>query len=153
MATATKRISKLVRGRARVSDLARELDDLGVESGETFYVLSAAEFEAGIDRNAPGRARSADPDTSKDAALGVFPRSGSQRRRIFDAIAKAGALTSEEVSEITGIPFARSSGPRISELKRGGWIETAGTREGTMGAEQEVLVLTEKGRAAAEEIE
>lgn len=149
---ATRRISKLIRGQARVSDLTRELDELEVESGEAFYLVPAKELERTIGENSVGGARSSDPSTSKDAAVDVFPRSGSQRRRIFEAIAAAGAdgLTSEEVSEITGIPFARSSGPRISELKRGGWIETHGTREGSMGAEQEVLVLTAKGQAAAE---
>lgn len=144
------RLAKLTRGEARTSDLTRELDDLGVDRGEAFYVVPASELEATIGENSTGGARRSDPDTSKDAALEVFPRSGSQRRKIFDAIAAAGenGLTSEEVSESTGIAFARSSGPRISELKRGGWIEPNGTRPGTLKAEQEVLVLTEKGRVA-----
>ena len=149
----SKRLAKLTRGQARPSDLTRTLDDLGVPTGKSFYIVPASELEHSLNANAPGAARNSDPSTAKSAAVNIFPRSGSQRRRIFEAIASSPAgLTAEQAADQTGIDFARSAAPRCAELKRGGWVETHGTREGSLGAEQDVLVLTEKGQAATMEV-
>lgn len=96
-----------------------------------------------------GAFRRTDSTTSRKAAVGVFPRSGTQRGRVLRALRDAGeyGATSAEIEAATAIIY-RSLTPRIGELKAGGWIVSTGrTRTGNMGAEQEVLVLTEKAHA------
>lgn len=114
-------------------------------------VLTAAQVNYHVEDqdptvNAPGAFRRTDPSTSKRAAGEQFPRSGSQRYRVLMAIINAGwqGATATQIEEKTGIPF-RSLTPRIGELKRGGWVKAAGfTRTGSMGAQQEAVIVTQK---------
>lgn len=137
------------------------LNEAEVKVGEGFVILPASEFDA-LTRPVPGgprrvfdeaegAARATDPATSKAAARDVTVRSGSQHYRLLAAIVNAGShgLTSEEASDLARVSFSRSSGPRIAELKRGGFIRVTGrTREGSLGSAQDVLVATDEGRKA-----
>lgn len=163
----TMRQVRLVRGESGVSELRTALDSLGVGNGQAFVVMAASERDrlgrlagarmldhpelASEELEAPrdGAARSTDPDTSKAAAKRNAPTRGSQRWRLLEVIVAAGVhgMTGEEASEATGIPYARSSGPRLAELKGDGLLEVRGSRSGSMGADQEVLVATAQGLA------
>lgn len=95
-----------------------------------------------------GGFRRTDPDTSRLAAVQVYPRTGTQRERVLLAINAAGdtGAIPYEIEAATRINY-RSLTPRIGELKAGGWVVgTGNTRTGNMGAEQEILVVTEKAR-------
>jgi hypothetical protein len=95
-----------------------------------------------------GGFRKTDPETSRKAAVMNYPGRKTQRWEIMMAIAQAGSwgMTAEEASRQTGIEY-RSATPRIGELKSGDWIKGKGTtREGSMRAEQEILVLTERAK-------
>lgn len=73
-------------------------------------------------------ARTADPDTSKLAALRQAPRSESQRGRILAALRDYGEMTSRQIEEHTGINGAWK---RVSELKQGGHIREVRTTHDT----------------------
>lgn len=97
-------------------------------------------------KNGIGGYRKGDPETSRKAAVDVYPRTGNQRHRVLMAIADAGArgAIAYEIEVATGINY-RSLTPRIGELKAGEWVQGTGrTRVGNMGAQQEILVLTDK---------
>ena len=86
--------------------------------------------------------------TSRAAALTNYPRSGSQRQRIIEALASVypDGLTREQLSTRLGIVL-NSVLPRVVELRDGGWIEESGTTRATrQGASASVLVLTERAR-------
>jgi hypothetical protein len=128
------------------------MNEAGVHIGDDFVVIPAREFAGGDDLMAPrrGASRHTDPTTSHDAGADVAPRTGTQRWRLLKAIAAAGdaGLTNEEAAELTGIAL-RSSGPRLAELKHGGWIAATGkTRLGSLNSEQDILVTTDKGQMA-----
>lgn len=117
----------------------------------TLFDPPAPQFDPdALDRNELGGFRATDPATSRKSAVGVYPRSGTQRHRAFLAILAAGerGATVSEVIERTGLPHQTVS-TRISELKRGGWVEPRGERVGSFGTMQDVLVATEKAREAS----
>lgn len=92
------------------------------------------EFKGAID--APGTTTGIDhPDTSHDAAARVKPRSGTQRRRVMDAIRDSHmrglpGLTDEQVATITGLSL-NSVRPRRQELQKAGWVEATDYRQET----------------------
>lgn len=77
-------------------------------------------------RPEPGKARRDGAPTSKLAALTVAPRTGTQRRRVLDAIATRPSTDDELQAAL------RMSGnterPRRVELVDGGWIRDSGAR-------------------------
>lgn len=92
-------------------------------------------------------------DTSRLAALRAYPRQGSQRWQIIQALAHK-AMTRDEL-----VSWLRLRGnairPRIVELREGGWVQPLTTPTGAVvtrptatGCEAEVLTLTLRGRAA-----
>lgn len=95
----------------------------------------------------PGQSRSDDVPTAKVAAA-TLGKPGNKRRAVLQAIIDAGTrgLTSEEAVARTGIEY-RTLTPRVGELKRWGYIEAKDgvTREGTHGAQQQVLLATDFG--------
>lgn len=100
--------------------------------------------------NTPGRARTGAKRTSSGAALAVEPRTGTQRRRVLDAVAAVArdartvGLTDVEVARSTGLP-PNSARPRRKELVDGGWLEDSGVTRDHHGREHIVWVLSEKG--------
>jgi len=88
------------------------------------------------------------PETERLAAIEVYPRTGSSRRRVLDAIRAAGdrGRTDEELSIELGLRW-RSTAPRRNELLNGGWVVDSGRRRRTTsGASAAVWVLSERGR-------
>ena len=68
---------------------------------------------------------------SRAAAADALPRSGTQRRRIFDLIAKhERGLTADDVQRITNLP-QNSVNPRVHELAADGWIIDSGWKRET----------------------
>lgn len=102
-----------------------------------------------LDRNELGGFRATDPATSRKSAVSVYPRSGTQRYRAFASILATGerGATVSELIETTGLPHQTIS-TRVSELKRGGWVEPRGERTGDFGTAQTVHVATAKAREA-----
>ena len=101
------------------------------------------------DAATPGQAHARARDTERAAALAVTPRTGTQRRRVLEAIAAAGAdgLTDHELADTTGL-YLYSAAPRRTELLRGGWVRDSGRRRATpLGGEAAVWTLTEEGAA------
>lgn len=100
----------------------------------------AALSDPGAD--APGQAQSGASETSKAAQYAVMPRSGTHRAKVLDALAEAykdpgrdgrhgGGLTYDELVEATGLGTYDRVGPRLRELREGGWVEDSGTRRGS----------------------
>jgi transcription initiation factor IIE alpha subunit len=71
--------------------------------------------------------------TSIAAAWSMLPKSGSQRRKVYDAILEADGLTDEEIETATGLT-GNSVRPRRYELLQDGLIEASGeTRKTKQG--------------------
>lgn len=139
--------------------LTGALNEAGIKIGEEFVVCRreelarppAASPRRRFDEPREGGARAADPEVSRRAARDVKPRTGTQRGKILAVIAAKGdhGATSEEAADASGVSFSRSSGPRIAELLRDGYLaDTGRTRPGSLGSDQRVLVATERGREA-----
>ncbi|MET0604191.1 MAG: hypothetical protein ABW167_19560 [Baekduia sp.] len=111
---------KLVRGDAKPSDLKDALDQLGVEPGQGFLIAnlesSIGEFASG----AHGSARPTDPEASHASAEVTL--TGEQILAVFECfkLAWPEGMAAFEVVEQTGI---RDAWKRVSDLKRGGYIE------------------------------
>lgn len=86
-----------------------------------------------------------DSQTSRKAALDNYPRQGSQRMRILNALDMENA-TREELGERMSIPD-NSIRPRVKELIEGGWIEESDhTRPTQTGSDAAILKLTNRAR-------
>ena len=103
-------------------------------------------------RNQLGGFRSTDPSTSRRAAIDNYPRSGSQRQRVLEAVSvqAASGMTASELERMLSLPY-QSVSTRLSELVRGGWLETRTdddgelvTRTSSLGSEQRVLWATQR---------
>ena len=89
------------------------------------------------------------PDTEREAAISVYPRTGTGRRRVLDYLYGSGShgATDEEISVALGLRLYTAA-PRRNELRDLGWIEDSGRRrETTTGARAAVWVMTAAGRA------
>lgn len=86
------------------------------------------------------------PDTSKQAALNVMPRTGTQRLAVLEAVANGrdGGMTDEEIRDELGLRYS-SECARRKELVDGGWLEDSGrTRPTSTGQEAIVWVVTQR---------
>jgi hypothetical protein len=107
-----------------------------------------------IDKRRIGRFQAGAQTTARNAAISAYPRSGTQRRRVFDAIAQAWrddriGLTDDEIGRVPGISDTAHR-TRRNELVDGGWVRaTEATRPSTTGEPSIVWALTERGRIAA----
>lgn len=82
------------------------------------------------------------PPTSRAAAARALPRSGSDRRRVYDLIAARGAegATDDEIEVALGLPHQTASARR-NGLRDDGWVADSGRRRPTRtGAEATVWV-------------
>ena len=92
-------------------------------------------------------------DTSRAAAAAVLPKVGTQRRNVYDAIARycdksnpigdTWGLTDEQISDVTGLS-GNSVRPRRLELLEAGLIEENGTRPGLRSAKSRHTVWVVK---------
>lgn len=125
------------RGMQDVLGLALDLEDALESDGVVLSDPSA---------DAVGKFRADAPSTSRNAAVDVFPRSGTQRKAVLDHISASGGATDEEIQEALDIG-ANSERPRRVELVEGGWVEDSGrTRETVAGLDSIVWTLTDRGR-------
>lgn len=89
-------------------------------------------------------------ETSQQAAVDNFPRSGSQRFRVLMAIAASSkGATYAELAVLTGLGggASGSAGKRVSELRRDGWVKSSGeTRDTPLGSPSQVMIMTKAGR-------
>lgn len=90
-------------------------------------------------------------DTELAAAKAVFPKTGTQRRRVLGAIAATHdrGATDWEITRILGL-FRTAAGARRNELMHDGWVEDSGVRrvDEESGMAGIVWVLSEAGRLA-----
>lgn len=99
-----------------------------------------------------GRARNSDPLTSHLGAVSISYRSGSQKAKLLQAYATAGAngLTDEEAAERAGLSMRSCYWKRCSELRQDGYVaETGQTRLGSAGVARLVCSITNSGTLAA----
>jgi hypothetical protein len=127
-------------GPIRLRELKEALDAEGVQPGEQFTVSR-------IDVPGDGLGPFVkDSDTSRQAALNNYPRTGSQRYRVVEYLRQTPS-TRDELEVALGL-CSSTIHPRVWELVKGGWIwETPQTRLTRLGCEAHVLALTEKGEA------
>ena len=88
------------------------------------------------------------PETERAAAISVYPRTGTARRAVLDAIAAAGdrGMTDEEVALKCRLRLYTAA-PRRNELVRDGWARDSDERRPTTtGTPAVVWVLTDEGR-------
>ena len=104
----------------------------------------SAEVLSVPDEDHIGKFRRDARETSRKAALAVKPRTGTQRRRVLDIIAKYGTLTDEEIQNKLSIN-SNAERPRRLELVEGGWLEDSGHKQWTSSGHEAILWrLTEK---------
>jgi hypothetical protein len=99
----------------------------------------------------PGKVQSNHPDTSRAAAAAQYPRGGTLRRKVLDAVAVCGdfGLTDEELMVACEMK-PNTMRPRRVELVEGGWLKDSGkTRQTAQGFDSIVWVLTEEARGRA----
>lgn len=68
--------------------------------------------------------------TSWLAAERAFPKSGTQRARIWELIKEHAGLTADQVNELTGIS-PNSINPAVNSLAKDGWLLDSGERRPT----------------------
>jgi len=88
------------------------------------------------------------PETQRQAAIIVYPKSGSQRMAVLTQIAESGdrGMTDDEVEEALHLR-SQSVTPRRNELMNDGWVIDSGYRRTTVSGRQAVVwVLSEQGR-------
>jgi hypothetical protein len=91
-------------------------------------------------------------DTTAKAAVNVLPRTGTQRRRVFDLLAgprRERGLTDEEIQYVLGLS-PNTERPRRKELCDAGLVVDSGRRTKNAGGQECVVwVLSESGRLLA----
>lgn len=92
-------------------------------------------------------ARRTDPDTAQAAAAAASKRGPSQRKRIYDALAKLGAATDYELSVATGI-LRSSAAKRRQELTTLGYVLDTGERRPTDTGTTAIVWRCSLGRPA-----
>lgn len=97
--------------------------------------------------NAPGKARHDHPETAKQAAAAVIPRSGTARHKVLLCIAQW-PRSDEQIQDALSMP-ANTERPRRVELQEMGWIEPHPDRITHTRSGQAAIVwrLTEYGAA------
>ena len=97
-------------------------------------------------------ARRSDPSTSHQAAKLPFQRESQRHRLLTQYGAAREGLTDEEAAEAAEI-FRGCPWKRCSELRQDIMIApTSATRVSSMGAAQDVCIITGKGRAVLEQL-
>lgn len=86
--------------------------------------------------------RAVGPDTTRAAQNAAYPKSGTQRRRVYDAIhAAPDGLTNDEISQLLDM-LIQSVCPATNTLARDGWIFDNGDRRETRSGHQAIVWRT-----------
>lgn len=72
------------------------------------------------------------PDTSREAAEAVEPRTGTQRRRVYDLIRETGGCTDIDCQRVLGLD-GNTERPRRVELVEAGLVRDSGERRRVNG--------------------
>lgn len=123
--------------------LVDALNSIGVGMGEEFVIASRASYFPGDDADDNHSVRGK-ADASRQAALRVFPRTGTKRWAVIMALAE-GPLTRRQLMTRTRMG-GNTLRPRVLEAIDGGWVRQAEDRPTVDG--NEVLELTERGAEA-----
>ena len=85
-----------------------------------------------VDANTEGQHHGEARSTERAAAMAVMPKTGTQRRKVLEAIrdSEPDGLTDEEVADRTGL-YLYSAAPRRTELVAGGWLHDSGRQRPT----------------------
>lgn len=139
-------------------ELQAAFSDLGIQVGDEFSV-SAVPGGSSHDESSEDPRRiqlgpfTPDSETSRQAALQNYPRSGTQRWKVLTTIVASGGRTRDQLAEQLHLPDS-SVDARVWELKQGGFVEESGRKERTRAAaEATVLVATRRGREEVEKAE
>jgi hypothetical protein len=125
-----------------------------VASGRRTAPLARGVAATSPDADGAGKARQDGRETSKAAALAAEPRSGTNRRRVLDAVLAVArdprtvGLTDVEIQRATGL-VPNSERPRRVELVDGGWLADSGRTREHYGREHTVWVITDKAARIA----
>lgn len=137
---------------AYLRTLGRGLEEIGVGKGEEFAIVPLSSVDeqtklSELDTTLGPFAKGS--ETSRQAALDTYPRSGSHRWRILAALqAFPDGLTREELAIATSLG-GDTIRPRVLELIGGGFaVETEVTRKTQKGSDATVLLVTESGVGA-----
>lgn len=135
-----------------LGELRSALDAEGVPPGAPFQVSAVAL----VDLDGPGAARTADPETARQAALNPTLDRARSRRAVLVALARLGEATSRQVADYLGVDRSSVS-PRLNELGPGAPTvryepplvrKTGRVRPGLgSGVHNETWELTEHGAA------
>jgi len=69
------------------------------------------------------------PDTERAAAIAVYPRTGTQRRRVYDYLAQVGSRGATDWELADALNISRTGvGARRNELMRDGYVKDSGMR-------------------------
>lgn len=127
-------------------EVATALTELGIAHGEDFLILPVAGLKSAEDVALGHFAR--DSETSRQAAIAAYPRTGKGRWRIMAHVARHGEYgrTRDELAaDLRMSP--NTIRPRVKELLEGGWLEvTEETRLTPGGQPAEVLAATNAAR-------
>jgi hypothetical protein len=114
--------------------------------GATAYIIATDEPEI-----RKGRTRRDDKASSIAGAESVAYRAGSQKAKLLEAYARAGArgLTDEQAAELAGLNMRSCFWKRCGELRQDGYIaETGEHRIGDAGVARLVSRVTDSGLRA-----
>jgi hypothetical protein len=139
-----------VRGQITVKGLLEALDEIGVQQGQPFVVChpDALGSPSDINKLPPFARESA---TSRRAASDNYPRAGSQKDQIMQALfAASGGLTTDELERLLDLPH-QSCSARVYELVNDEWAYRTGKERRTRaGSDAEVIAASEKAEAQRE---
>lgn len=128
----------------QVSEIVVKLREWGVQVSAKMHQDLRDEFDtrSDIDENKFGKF-SRKSEASRLAALRATPRTGTQRRAIYDfmrwqARVHNRGVTREELSDVLKIS-QNSVRPRVKELLEGGWIQVIGNVKNVRGETVEIL--------------
>ena len=123
----------------QVQALVEKLREWGVQVSAEMHQDLRDEFDvrSNIDENKIGK-YTRKSLTSRQMALVATPKTGTQRRRVYDFIYYGGRTTREEIAQTLRMP-ENSVRPRIAELMEGGWVKVVGYRKNSGNQTVEIL--------------
>lgn len=132
---------RLRRGEVTPRNLAKALDSIGVRNGDEFVIASRASYVPGEQMDSRHAVRGK-REASALAAARVWPKTGTARRMVIDALLE-GPATREQIRQRTMLR-PNTIRPRVLEAIDGGWIQQCARCPYIEG--QELLELTDKAR-------
>lgn len=132
---------------AYYTSMKAAMEKAGIDYGDEFVICPVSTLQGKLynvdepGEDALGAFSGSAPDTSRQAAVANYPRSGTQREEILGLVVVRGTMgaTRDELVEMTQRP-PNVVTPRVKELVEGGWLEETDRRRKTR-AQQDAVVL------------